>query len=39
MFRYSKGDAQDVEDMKEAMAELTPLFDQQPVGPGLSDLN
>lgn len=38
MFRYSKGDAQDVEDMKEAMAELTPLFDQQPVGPGLSDL-
>ena len=38
MFRHSAGDVQDVEDMKEAMAELTPLFDQQPVGPGLSDL-
>lgn len=39
MFRHSKGDAQDVEDMKEAMTELTPLLDKQPVGPGLSDLN
>ncbi|MDK8795388.1 hypothetical protein QP968_06635 [Corynebacterium sp. MSK041] len=39
MFRHSQGDSQDVEDMKEAMAELTPLLDKQPVGPGLSDLN
>lgn len=39
MFRHSQGDSQDVEDMKEAMTDLTPLLDKQPVGPGLSDLN
>ena len=37
MFRPSQGDEQDLEFMKSAMAELTPLFDAQPMGPGLAD--
>ena len=38
MFRHSKGDEADVVDMKAAMAELTPIIDDVPVGPGLSDI-
>lgn len=38
MFRHSKGDEADVSDMKAAMAELTPIVDDVPIGPGLSDI-
>ena len=38
MFRHSKGDEADVSDMKAAMAELTPIIDDVPLGPGLSDI-
>ena len=37
MFRHSKGDAEDVEDMKQASSELAAIIDQVPVGPGLAD--
>lgn len=38
MFRHSKGDEEDIADMKAAMAELTPIVDDVPIGPGLSDI-
>jgi len=38
MFRHSKGDEADIADMKAAMAELTPIVDDVPIGPGLSDI-
>lgn len=37
-FRHSKGDEADIADMKAAMAELTPIVDDVPIGPGLSDI-